>query len=304
MFDIVGVGTLDVSIYLNVDRIPQYDEKVLAKSHQYLVGGMIANSLVVASRLGLKTVLHAPVGQDQYGEMAIEGMKKNNVDISGLVHKPEGGTYFCVVMLDDVGEKSLIVVPSDNMDLKALEFDAKIITSAKHMHTILFDDVELAVDTAKENGMTISMDIETTMLNGNFDERLKKLLPKIDILFLGESAANILGHGISPDIDVKNIFALGVKVVCLTQGDKGGLIHDEGGISHFPAYKIKPVDSTGAGDSFAGGFIYGFLNNWDNIESAKFASAVAAINTLSYGGHDGAPTLAETQEFIQSTNLN
>jgi ribokinase len=298
MFDVVGVGDLDVDIYIELDKIPGHDEKILSNKHHYHIGGMVANSIVALSRLGKKCILHAPVGDDYYGKLAIAGIESNFVNTSGVVMKPKGTTYFCLVMLDNSGEKSLIVNPTDCMALNSEDIKQDVISSAKHMHTILFDNVETAIGISRSNNMSISIDIEPSMLKGQDEKRIKNIIEKVDIVFLGEEAAEIIGNAKSPTKNAQAINSLGSNIVCVTQGSKGGIISAQGNLEEYFAYKGAVIDTTGAGDCFAAGFIYGYLEKWEIQKSAQFASAVAAIKTMSYGGHDGAPDLDEVTRFM------
>ncbi len=302
MFDVVGVGDLDVDIYVEVDKIPGRDEKVRANNHHYHVGGMVANSMVALSRLGKKCVLHAPVGNDHYGTLAVAGLERNAVDTSGLVIKPDGKTYFCVVMLDKSGEKSLIVVPTDCISLDSDDINQEVITSARHMHTVLFGNVEIALEIAKSRDMSISMDIEPSMLKGQDEDRISEIIKKVDIVFLGENAAESIGHAETPAWNAQLIASLGPSMVCVTQGSKGGFVANQGKLTNYYAYDVPVIDTTGAGDCFAAGFIYGYLNNWGIQQTAQFASAVAAIKTMKFGGHDGAPSLEEVDQFISKNS--
>ena len=302
MFDVVGVGDLDIDIYIELDRIPDFDEKLLANDHHFHGGGMVANTIVALTRLGKSCLLHAPVGDDLYGKLAIADLEHNGVETSGLIKKADGRTYFCVVMLDHTGEKSLIVVPTDSMNPKSKELSAETIQSARHMHTTLFPDVSGAIELAHAKEMSISIDIEPSMLHAKNQNEISKLLELVDIVFLGEQAAKQIGGTDDPQFNLKRVQTFGPKTVCLTQGNQGGLISDRSSreLIQYQAYKVNVIDSTGAGDCFAAGFIYGYLEGWGLSQIAQFASAVAAINTQHFGGHDGAPTLEDVENFIRN----
>ena len=122
-------------------------------------------------------MFHGPLGDDFYGKMALDDLKANNVGIEGAVCKENGETYFCIVMLDSTGEKSLIVVPTDCISPSKEDLSEQVISSARHMHTVYFDDVESAVDIAKAKGLSVSIDIEPTALSGD-NSHLKSLLKK------------------------------------------------------------------------------------------------------------------------------
>ena len=305
MFDVVGVGDIDIDIYVQLDKIPDYDEKLLANNHDFHAGGMVANTLVALSRLENKCVLHAPIGEDVFGQLAEQDLLENSVDASGLVHKPDGSTYFCIVMLDDIGEKSLIVVPTDSMALDAAEIKKDVICSAKHMHTTLFKDALVALEMAKSCGLTVSMDIEPSSLNRGSEDWVHEVLKMLDIVFIGENAAQTIANGKSPADNAKIISSLGPKIVCHTLGNRGGVIAEagSGALCEYPSFNVPVVDTTGAGDCFAAGYIHGYLKGWTVEKTAQFASAVAAINVMSMGGHTGAPYLADVKQFLINNKI-
>jgi len=164
---VIGVGDADIDIYLDVDHIPARDEKILADSFSLHPGGMVANFLVALSRLGTKCGFHGTVGDDDFGHMSLKHMQDHGVDISGAIIKHDGSTYFCVVMLDDSGEKALIVAPTDAIFPKPEDLSESVILSANHLHTTANykPTVLEALRIAKDYGLTVSVDIERDQID-------------------------------------------------------------------------------------------------------------------------------------------
>jgi len=299
MYDVIGIGDIDIDIYLKVDHIPGKDEKIKAQQLEFHSGGMVANFLVACSRLGLSCMFHGPVGADDYGRLALADLKKNHVDTSGVVIKKEKSTYFCVVLLDKYGEKSLIVAPTDCITPEPEDICHNLIPKAGHLHTTLFSITSEILETAQRNGLSISIDIEPESIDNL--ENNNSLLRDVDIVFVNKNAAKRIGQSNNHEENIKKILQLGPKIVCITMGNKGGIVKSRSDpeLINYKAFQIPVVDTTGAGDCFAAGFVYGFLHNWGLQKTSEFASAVSAIKTLKLGGHSGAPKMDEVVSFLK-----
>ena len=302
--DVIGVGDIDVDIFLEVDRIPSRDEKILANSVNLYPGGMVANFIVALSRLGTPCGFHGPVGSDEYGEIAIKDLKDNKVDTSYLVVKEGKKTYFCVVMLDESGEKALIVAPTECLVLKEEDILTEAIKSAKHMHTTFHGSAQAkAIQIAHDSGLTISVDFEPdSVKNGSC---LNDLLAKIDIAFINRNALKLMSRFDDLEKAAIDVKLRGPKVVCVTLGKKGALIVKDSKSEPIKinSFNVPVVDTTGAGDCFAAGFVHGFLSGWPIDFVGRFASATAAIKIMSIGGHTGAPNFSEVISFLIERNI-
>lgn len=295
---VIGVGDLDIDIYLQLDHIPGQDEKVLAEKVELHPGGMVANFLACLQRLGTDSIFHGPVGNDEYGKLALADLESNGVDISGAIVKEGEKTYFCVVMLDGSGEKSLIVAPSGCLFPTPSDVSGDLIATATHLHTTAADGQTAlkALTLAKQHGLTTSLDLESTMVRDK--GVLLRLLTNVDLLFVNQHAATALMQSNDIETAAVDILSMGPAVVCVTMGADGSLVAIPGEAFFTRAFPVEVVDSTGAGDCFAAGFVHGFLQEWPLSKTARFASAVAAISIQYRGGHAGAPTQKEVESFL------
>lgn len=302
--DVVGVGDADIDIYLQVDHIPGRDEKILARNtHHYHPGGMIANFLVALRRLGTACAFHGPVGDDEFGAMSLAALSANGVDTSGAVIKAGEKTYFCVVMLDSSGEKSLIVAPTTCLFPALDDLSEQVIARARHLHTAA-SDVETALRAttiAKENGLTTSIDIEAGMVEPHASTAL---LAQVDLLFVNQEAARRLSNTTELEDAARHLLQQGPQIVCITMGAEGSLVVDAASTYRAKAFTVPVVDSTGAGDCFAAGFVHGYLQGWSLPRTATFASAVAALNVMHLGGHGGAPLFNHVAAFLSTQGVH
>ena len=301
--EVIGVGDADVDIFMDVDHIPGRDEKVLAKRVEYYAGGMVANFICALSRLGTRCGFHGPVGDDEFGRVALENFRANGVDTAGTFVKKGGRTYYCVVMLDESGEKALIIVPTDCNHPTADELDEEQIARARHMHmTGSVSTMMHAVELAKKHDLSVSLDLES--LTGLTEADLRELLAKVDIAFINQrGAAALVGEG-QPEDAARRLVQYGARIGCVTLGEAGSVAASNEELVRAAAFKVEVADSTGAGDCYAAGFVHGFVKGWPLEAMTMLGSAVGALAVTKWGGHSGAPTFAQAVAFLASRGVD
>ena len=298
-YEVVGVGDADVDMYLDVPHIPAHDEKVLATRAAIYPGGMVANFLVALRRLGTSCCFHGPVGDDEFGRIVRADLADHGVALEGLVIKPGGRTYYCVVLLDGSGEKSLVVAPTDCSFPGPEDIDPAIIAQARHLHTTGTrpDTALLAARVAKQHDLDVSLDLEPAELADA--GQLHELLGLTNLLFVNHRALERLtSPGLSTPDAVATLLAHGPQIVCITAGAAGAWVGTRDGVRHIPAFQVVTADTTGAGDTFAAAFVYGHRAGWSPVASARFAAAAAAVAVGHRGGHGGVPNREEVQSFL------
>ena len=297
--EVIGVGDIDVDIYLEVDHIPARDEKEMAKSVSFFPGGMVANFLVALSRLGTSCGFHGPIGSDEFGDTALRDLLSNNVDASNMIIKSGKRTYFCVVMLDDSGEKALVVAPTECLSPEENDISEDAIKAAKHLHTIFLGPAQAkAISIAHKNGMTVSVDFEPDSVRNS--SNLNEVLSSTDIAFINQNALRLMSNYSDIADAARDVLSRGPKIVCVTLGKQGSLIVAKtlSKVLQIRSFDVPVIDTTGAGDCFAAGFVHGFLKGWSLEYIGKFASATAALKITKMGGHAGAPLLDQVLAFL------
>ena len=298
-YEVVGVGDADVDIYLDVPHLPGRDEKVAAMAAVWYPGGMVANFLVALRRLGTPCCFHGPIGADAFGRMVQANFVEQDVATDGLIVKPEGSTYYCVVLLDASGEKALVIAPTDCISPMPNDIDPAIIAPARHLHTagLRMDAALRAARIAKQHHLTVSLDVEPS--DPSDAAQLAELLALTDLLFVNHGAlAALTGSDLTPAAALPVLLARGPRTVCVTVGARGAWVGTRDGTWHIPAFPVPVVDSTGAGDTFAAAFVYGYRAGWSPPTSARFAAAAAALAIGHRGGHHGAPSRDAVASFL------
>lgn len=296
-WDVLGVGDIDVDLCLRVDRLPGRDEKVLGALLGEYPGGMISNVCCAASRFGARTAMIGSVGDDPYGPVAVDGLTKFGVDTT-LVRVVAGGrTFFCVVLLDDSGEKALTVVQTDCRLPRRRDVTAANFARARLVH-VMADDAQFAQWAAAEahaHGALVSVDMEASTTQQGMPA-LEPLLASVDIAFLNQASYH--GFDGDPAGALARVLRLGPRVAVVTLGSRGALVGTTDGARHVPTHPVPVIDSTGAGDCFIGAFLSCILDGMQPTRCAELASAAAALSLSAVGARSALPDRAQAQTFL------
>lgn len=301
---VLGIGDVGMDNFISIDHIPAHDEKVTANSFLQYPGGMIANFLISLNRLGTPCVFNGLVGDDSLGEVVLRHLRQEGVDTSYAIIKNDSQTYFCVVLLDGSGEKSLIVVPSSTNFPQPQDISKNAIEKVQLVHTTagIYETVREAFDYAKTHQKLTSIDFEVNNVKDTV--RWMPILRKVDILFMNVSSAEQI-WGDSYLINMKTDLRENAnQVVTITRGKAGSISLAAGKVVAIDGFDLCARDTTGAGDCFAAGFIHGYLNRWAIADIALFANAVAAISISEIGGSKGAPTYDETIIYLSDSGIS
>ena len=294
-FDAVALGLNAVDHLIVAPRYPEFNSKVRYKSHRLAAGGQCATAMVALSRLGLRARYIGKVGDDDIGRFQINSVVSEGVtaDIS-VVEGAETQTAFIIV--DEAsGERTILWSRDAAVATRPEEVDQEAVTSGRVLH-LDGHDVEAAIvaaRAARAAGIPTVLDID------NIYPGTEGLLPLIDFMISSASfAARMTGES-----DLRTALRQlagqnGSLVTGSTLGEDGVLIYLRGQFVHSPAFRVECRDTTGAGDAFHAGFIYGLLAGQTVEETLRFANAVAALKCRAVGARTGLPTLGEAQAFL------
>lgn len=307
MADIVVVGSLNMDLVAKVKRLPSHGETVIAHHFQVVPGGKGANQAVAVGRLGATAGMVGRVGMDSYGEILLSSLTTNGVDVSYVTKDSDLPTGTALITVDDNGENTITVFPGANgrclpEDVKAAE---SFILKAKALIAQLeipLETVQTALRVAKENA------IMTVFNPAPFRRLPEDLLSIVDYLILNEVEASAL-CGCPVDqphtaIEVgKRILDMGPGRVVLTLGEKGAVFAGPEGGFHVPAFRVKAIDSTAAGDAFIGAFTVALVEGMDVEEGLRYGCASGAIATTRMGAQTSLPTRDEIKELLGFSKL-
>lgn len=297
--DVLCIGDLDVDLFISVPAIPGFDQKVSGKKLGQKPGGMSANAAVAVARLGRTSRLLAAIGDDEPASGARAALTAENVDIRFLAERQDTATFMCVVMLSPSGEKSLIKLETDAYLPRCSDLVPEAFHGVRHLHaTYGFQELTTqAFRMAAERGITTSLDLEPPDIR-RAPERLRETLALVDTLFLNAEAFDELGRALEQDIQPHFLKPHGEIIVTLGAAGcrrlQGTTSMDVGG---FP---VAALDTTGAGDCFAGAYLVGQLEGFEIRDRLVFANAAAALSTLDFGAQAAMPRRQDVEDFLAS----
>lgn len=298
-YDVAGLGVCAVDYLGIVPYYPKVDTKIEMIEFTKQGGGLIGTALVTLARLGAKVCYIGKLGDDEFSKFVIDDFKKENVETKHIVIESGCSPYFAFCFIEQkTGRRTILWTRKNVSNINQNEIDCKVIESSRYLlvspHD--FNAAVFAAKYAKQCNTKVVADVEIVI------PEIDKFLDLVDILIPSEEFA-IKYTGEKDFIEAAKKLFLSKKheIVVVTAGAKGCVVVTKKCTFIQPAFKVKVVDTTGAGDSFHGAFIYGLLQKWNLKKVARFASAVAALNCRKLGGRAGLPTLREVTEFLKST---
>lgn len=302
---VIALGDANVDLIASAESLPARGEEILIRNLEMHAGGSAANLAVAVSRLGVRSGFIGKVGDDLFGHFLIKHFRREGVNISQLRISDEAptGLVFCIITND--GERTMFTSRGVNVNLSPDEIDVEYIKGADVLHLsgyALLKDPQRsaalkALEAAKEGKLFISFDVGVLapMEVGNL---ARSISGSVNLLFLNELEAKWL-TGASPRSAAEKLLKLGLEIVALKLGSKGCLVLTKEDRISVPAFVVKTVNSTGAGDAFNAGFLVGFMEGWNLEEIARFANAAGAIKVTRVGAASALPTRREIEAFMK-----
>jgi 2-dehydro-3-deoxygluconokinase len=291
------------------------EEGKLSQVRRFIVGwgGDTSNFAVAASRLGGKVGYLTRVGTDDFGESFLKLWTKEGIDISKVERDPEAptGIYFISRQGKDhfftyyrSGSAASKMVPQDlpfEYICRAKLFHSSGISQA--ISTSACDAVFAALSRAKESGVKISYDPNLRLRLWPLQRAratIHAAVAMCDLVFPSLDEGRILTGLDNPEDIVRFYLGLGPEVVVLKMGEEGAILGTEEGIKRFPGFKVRTVDTSGAGDTFDAAFVVAYLEGLPLEKCVRFANAAAAISTTKMGVVTSIPRRREVEAVLSS----
>ena len=297
-FDAVGFGLNAVDHLIVVPEYPEFDTKIRFLEHAQSAGGQTATAMVALRRLGLTTAYAGRFGSDREGSFGLQTLKDDDVNVDFAEVVEGSRTQIAFITIDArSGERTIVWDRDDRLAYKPDEAPVEFGSMGRVLHLDAHDPpacVRLA-QAARKSGTIVSADID------NVYEGLPELLPLIDIL-IGSKEFPQRVTGVTDEraalVELKSRY--GCAVVGMTIGAAGAVVYHEGSFIESEGFAAPNGcrDTTGAGDAFHGGLLYGFLTGEDIETSLKLGNAVAAIKCSALGARTALPTRPELEEFL------
>jgi ribokinase len=299
---VVVVGSINMDLVARSQRIPHAGETVIGGDFRTVPGGKGANQAVAARRLGAKVRMLGRVGMDPFGSQLLDNLSRAGVDTISIGRDPQAASGIALIMVDDAGQNSILVAPGANMLLASADMDAaeEVIASAQVMLLQLeipLETVVRAVQIGHAHGVKV-------VLNPAPAQPLPPELTRlVDVLVPNEfEAALLTGLPVDSDEQIRvaagALRATGAVNVIITLGGRGALLATAEGFQHFPAFPVKPVDTTAAGDAFVGCLGAALAEGRSLEEAVRWGSAAGALSTTKKGAQPSLPQRKEVEKLL------
>ena len=300
---VIVIGSLNYDHFIHVHELPKKGETKQITTIDSGDGGKGANQAYQCACLGLKTFMVGAVGNDSYGSLLLDSLKKSGADVS-LVRKtvtPSGQGY--VICAAD-GSLFSTILKGANNEVGISDVDTALKDSDEHTFVVLQMEipvgvVEYAIKTAREKGAKIIVNAAPAV---PFD---KKYFGMCDLIVMNEAEAmfylqrNFKGKEELLKIIPKFAEELSTAV-CITLGSEGVVYCGKEGLYDFPAVDVPVVETTGAGDSFIGGLIYSMSREMSIPDCLKTASYCSAVTIQRVGAQSAMPSLEQLRALVKN----
>ncbi len=295
LFDVVGFGMNSVDHLCVVSRYPHIDSKTDILQYAKLPGGQIATALTFLSRSGLRTKYIGKVGSDDLGQFSLRSLQAESIDISSVLVEQTAPNQFAVIIVDQsCGERTILCQRHRNLDFKASELEREDVCAGKLLHLDGYDSAASlrAATMSQEQGIPVSMDLDRVV------PHCTPLIEKVDFLIVSSNFPADLTGIANLEEALRALRSHCRGFLAVTRGTQGAvaLVGDQCVV--FPGYEVKAVDTTGAGDIFHAGFIYGLMQNWPLGQIMNFANAAAALSCTCLGARTGIRPLRDILKFM------
>jgi ribokinase len=297
-FDAVGFGALNVDKLFKVNKIAVAEEESFVTDFKEACGGSAANTTVGLARLGCRVGFIGKVADDREGRMLLKDFLREGVDTSGITIARRGRSGTVMGFVDEKGERALYVDPGVNDTIETEETQKEYVLKTQFLHLTSFTG-EKSFQSQKKLIETIPRNVKISLDPGELYARKRAALePMVKKTYVLMPHAKELGlltgtadHKKGADILCRE----GVKIVAVKLGSKGCYVTDGKENHLIEAFKVKVVDTTGAGDAFCAGFLYGLIHGKSLYECGRISNFVASRCIMKMGARTGLPHLEDLE---------
>lgn len=295
---IVVVGSLNMDLVVRAPRLPRPGETLSGGPFATYPGGKGANQAVAAARLGAQVAMVGRVGEDAFGSELAGVLAAAGVDASEVRVAPGTASGVALIAVEDGGQNMIVIAPGANaaLDAAAVQAAAPLISSCRALLLQLespLPAVTAAARLARAAGATVIFNPAPAPAGPLPPD----LLASVDYIAPNETeAAALLGDDVPADpLDLARALRerLGVPAAVVTLGERGAALADASGAVLQPAFPVRAVDATAAGDAFIGGFAAALVAGLPPSEALRWGCAAGALATTRPGAQASLPTRAE-----------
>lgn len=306
-FDVVCIGVVLIDLPLGpLDEGIFHEETTMVPRISLTTGGDAFNEAVILARLGKKPALMGHIGMDMLGDLIVKRCDEEGVDYSRLRQDSQTETRINVVVIGKDGQRHFVKTQNagsksfrtDEIDYGFIEKAAAVSLASIFCSKLRDPETILKIlKTATENNVVTFADM-VPMTGGETIRDIAEALAYLDFFLPNQEEATMLTGLQDPDEMADCLLQYGIKNVIIKQGKEGCLIKNSQERYRIPAFPAEAVDTTGAGDNFAAGFISAVLDGMELEACGAFANAVAAVSTESVGAVGGVKNKPQVEAYL------
>jgi ribokinase len=291
--DVVGFGALNVDKLFKVNRIAGAEEESFIEERSETCGGSAANTVVGLARLGCKVGFIGKAGNDEEADLLLADFRKEGVDASGVIRAKQGKSGSVMGFVDKEGARALYIDSGVNDDITLAETRQEYASKARFLHLTSFVS-EKSFKAQKNllktlpNTVKVSFDPGALYARKGFPQ-LEPIIRRTHVLMPNSLELELITGKTDYCRGADFLIGKGVRIVAVKLGEKGCYVTDGRERQLLDAFKVKVADTTGAGDAFCAGFLYGLLKEKSLHECGRLGNFVASRCVMKMGARTGLP---------------
>jgi ribokinase len=301
-FDVLGFGALNVDTLLKVDKIASVEEESFIQDHIEACGGSAANTVVGLARLGCKVGFIGKVANDREGKMQIDCFKTEGVDTSGIIVATKGKSGSVFGLVDKKGARALYINSGVNDIIEPRDLKWDYVSQTNFLHLSSFVG-EKSFRTQKKLMGSLPADVKISFDPGSVYAQkgfasIEPIIRNSYVLVPNVVELELLSGETDYRKGADFMIEMGVKIVAVKLGGNGCYVTDGQEQLRIEPYKVQVVDTTGAGDAFCAGFLYGLIHNKNLAECGRLGNFVASRCVMQMGARAGLPYAKDLAAFL------
>jgi len=301
------LGDINIDAIMPVEFYPRPGEIAFSEQVRLNLGGAVTNTAIMLARLGLPIRLISCTGKDEWGKMALDQLAAEGINLSYVKKAPSHHTGLVFIAVTRDGERTIFSCRGANIALRSENIQPVMLENVQLLHLTGYSFLqspqrEASIYTAtlaKEMRIPISIEIGPEPARLCRDDMLN-LLPDLSICVIGLEESYTL-FGLSEPLEALNALRnFGVQCAAVKLSDEGCYIGWQNCQLHTLAFQVNTVDTTGAGDSFAAGILYSWLNDFSPNAMSIFANTLGALATTRYGAGVNLPSSENITSFLKN----
>jgi ribokinase len=303
-------GDLNMDMIGRVDAWPAPGGECLCPQLELHCGGVGANCALAIAPWGINVRLLGCVGQDRFGDLLLDRLRKTGVDISGVQRSSRSLTGILYINVTCDGQRTFFGSRGANQFMRPLHVPAGSLLSSDAAHLVGYSFLNPGPEKVARQilrhfhsrGKRVSLDVGMEP-SKRIPKKILRLLPQVDLLFVSSDEAAILTGRSNPRESFLQLERAGAREIVMKIGKRGCLISEGGILREVPSFAVRAVDSTGAGDAFTAAFLQARIREWSALEAALVANAAGAAAASRVGAGTMLSDVRGTLKLLRTQRL-